>query len=356
MHRVKFIIEECYIKGLTRDCKYKINQDYLSTKNPGKSPVLHYRWANKVLLFDVCVSETLFGNSFEEHNEQDINQFADCVRRYAKRKYHLAFSNQDVKNAQCWYLEYGKNIVLPVKYNQEVLLQQIGRCLAKGAQTLTNVKYYSSVGSFGREVALYTQSYEQSFYNKTAKELFIGCKQNKTLFAVLLKKGHQVLRFEVKFFKHRFIHAALTKFKPGIHTFTLQDVWNLQLEKDYLLFKWKQIAGTIHYGSYSSASLEKAIYQAIQMNVPLKDIIYKVGLMELHKKFGATGLKRILCPTLLNPQTQKNTNQFATVKKQSQRLRGLFPYQKTYIVQRVSDTLERFIPIRITSHGIVGAL
>lgn len=92
------------------------------------------------------------------------------------------------------------------------------------------------------------------------------------------------------------------------------------------------------------------------MNVPLKDIIYKVGLMELHKKFGATGLKRILCPTLLNPQKQKNTNQFATVKKQSQRLRGLFPYQKTYIVQRVSDTLERFIPIRITSHGIVGAL
>ena len=355
MDRIKFLIEESEIQGLSDDIRQKMYEDYCKKKNPGLNPVMRCVYSQYGVVVDVCVPKFLFGNSLEETTDTNLAQFVQSIQQYASKTYGLVLSVAAIKEAKCWYLEYGKNIVLPAKYNQMLLLQKIGRCLVHGSQQLTSVKYVSSQGNHGCKVGIYTQSYEQCFYDKTTKEMFAGAKGDKALFAALLKDDKlQVMRFEVKFFRQASIRSALKHLKCGISSFTVEDVWDSQLEKRYLLGCWDKIKPTISTCRISTDCLEKAIYSAIQKGICLKDILYLMGLFTLKQRLGATQCKHLLCPTLTGKQKQRNRNQYAMVKKKQCMLNKFFQTKKEYIVQRISSVLTDFIAIRKVGSNWVG--
>lgn len=296
-------------------------------------------------MIDVCIPKTLFGNSLEEVTREDLDKLVQRLQEEAEDQYGIFISQDSLFHAEIWYLEYRKNVILPIRYCLFNLLDKIALCSGWRTQDLTKVKYISREGNKGYKVALHTDDYEICFYDKTTAAIFNGTGQDKEIFRSLFKQGFQVLSYEVKLFNKSAITRKLKPHKP-LHSFTLQDVCDQGLAQQVLWSHWEEIEKTIPMVRLSTAQLQKSIYQASLNGGSMKDILLKWGVDELERKFGSTRLKHLLVPTGSKMGNKRRENQYAALKKKRQALKSLFKNRKEYIVQKISSYLKEFKPIR----------
>ena len=342
--RIKLAVEQSVVGNFNEHTAKLIRED--GHKRPTEIPVFSINWKHKVLVIDICVPKTLFGNSLTEATQEDLPLLVERIQQIAKQKYNIFIPKEEILWADVWYLEYRKLILFPIRYCLLVLMDKIWLSLAKRSQDMTNVKYSSRLGNKGQKVALHTDGYEVSFYDKTTRAVHKGTADDKKAYRDLLNKGYQVLNYEVKLFKKTIITQQLTPLKRRF-SYKLVDVFDESICKSLLMYYWKQLEGYIPLAKNKKATLARNIHTAALNDVSINDIVFKVGLEHLEQTLGNTALKQLLIPASQKMGNKRRENQYLQLKKKRKELRNLFKGKKEFVVRQITRYLEEFKPIRL---------
>lgn len=340
--RIKIAVKEEYVKELRHGALFNLRD---GRKGPTSVPVFSYKREWGVLLIDISVPRTLFNNTLEEAKVEDKGKLVWAIQSYAKER-DLNISNWAILNADVWYLELGKNIILSDKRSILNCLFKLGLCLAQYTNWIGKVRYYSNEGNTGYKVCLRNDSREVCFYDKTTKELVSKARYNTTnqkVFSKLLTDGYRVLRYEVKFFKAAAIKRELGFFHSGR---TFDDIWNTKLIQEILTHFWEDIEDTLPYVRNRKAGLIKSIQTAVQNGVSCNDIVSKIGFDYLEQQLGATILKQLLisCKDKVTRQSRKVS--YGNLRTKRSDLKSKFKTKKEYVAQKISQYLQEMKPIR----------
>ena len=346
--RIKLAIQQAAVGNLNQETAALIRED--GHKKPTEIPVFSLNWKHKVLVIDICVSKTLFGNSLMEATKEDLPLLVEKIQNIAKQKYNIIIPAEEIMWADVWYLEYRKLVLFPVRYCLHNLLEKIHMSLAKWAQDMTKVQYYSRAGNKGCKVALHTNGYEICFYDKTTRALYEGTGDDQKVYTNLLNNGYQALNYEVKLFSKGIISQQLRSVKPR-HSYKFADVFDPELCKALLRHHWKQIEEYIPVAKSKRSTLAKSIYTAVLNGASIRDIVFKVGLDYLEQTLGNTLLKQLLVPILKKMGDKRRENQYLALKNKRRELRHLFNSKKEYVVQQITRYLDEFKLIRLNKYG-----
>lgn len=341
--RIKIAVKEEYVKELGYGSLYAISD---GRKLPTNKPAFNYRGKWGVVLIDISVPRTLFENTLEEATVEDKDKLVSYIQLYAKER-ELDIPKDVILNADIWYLELGKNIILPSKYSLHNCLIKLNKCLVKNTNWLGKVYYYDELGHTGLKVCARNKEREVCFYDKTTKEI-VSRKQynndNQTLFTRLLEDGYKVLRYEVKFFTGSAVKRELGKFGIGR---TFNDIWDKEKVQNILTHYWKDIEETLPTVRNRKAGLIKSIETAVKNKVSCFDIVSKIGVDYLTQELGATLLKQLLVPCEAKIKGKTNEVNYGSSRKNMAKLKGKFRTKKEYIAQRISQYIKEMKPIRV---------
>ncbi|ACC97790.1 hypothetical protein Emin_0228 [Elusimicrobium minutum Pei191] len=345
MDRIKIAVPVAEVKELYTGAITALQDN--RDKGPAIQPVFRdYSWCGYIMI-DICVPKSLFHNSLEEHTDRCLNCLIELIRIEARESNGLEISHDAIKFAEVWYLEYGKNIVIPKRHSMHACLDKIALTLAGQHPTLSKVKYYSRVGNNGYQVGLHTKEYEICAYDKTTAAIYNGTGNDKEIFKDLLDRHNlQVLRVEVKLFKSKYIKKHLGKLKY-MHSFKLFDLFNSILEQRALKHFWAAIEDALPKVKYSKVALIKQIDAAAKNDVSINDIIFKVGMDYLEHSLGRTVLKQLLVPTSAKIKGKARESQHSTLLKKRKEIQKKFKTKKFYIASRINNYLNEFKPIWI---------
>lgn len=341
--RIKISVKEEYVKELRHGALFNLRD---GRKGPTSVPAFSYKREWGVLLIDISVPRTLFNNTLEEAIAEDKDKLVWAIQVYAKEQ-GLNISNWAILNADVWYLELGKNIILSDKRSIHNCLLKLGLCLAQYTNWIGKVRYYSNEGNTGYKVCLRNDSREFCFYDKTTKELVSKARdneENKKIFGKLLTDGYKVLRYEVKFFNANTVKRELGFFHSGR---TFNDIWNTKLIQEILTHFWKDIEDTLPSARSRKSGLIKSIQNAVQNGVSCNDVVSKIGFDYLEQQLGATTLKQLLISCRDKVKRKSREVSYGNLRIKRRDLKSKFKTKKEYVAQKISQYLQEIKPIHI---------
>ena len=339
--RTKIAIEEI---AVTETKQYALQNLYDGRKNPTDVPVIMRR--NGYIVIDMSVPRALFGNTLEEPKLEDWDTIVAYIKRQLQYKF-LFVQEKDIESAAIWYLELGKNILIPAKYCMYSLISKLGRSLTKYKTTLQRKQYVNETGYKGSKTAILTDKRDVGFYDKTTKELANGAyhnRKNKNMFAWLLEQGWQVLRYEVKMCNAATVKQTLRSF--GVSP-TFKAVWWSQIDNRFLAHWFEPIKQTLPPTKPKKESLMKQIHAARKANVSLNDICAKIGMDELERTFGATALKAAFITAEDKVKGKKSEVAYGALRKKRKATNRYFKDKKEYVTRHIENAITQPIPIRV---------
>ena len=344
--RVKVAVPVSEVKERVENTINNLNSKFYKV-NPTTKPIFHYNYKEKVVFIDVCVSKMLFHNNLEEATEADFNLFVNEIQNYAYGN-ELIISEESIKNASVWYLEYGKNIFLDKKYSINAILSRLGKALDKKGQTYEASKYYSNIGNNGFSVALHTQNKKSIFYDKTTKEIYASKNQeNKDIYKQILDKKLQVLRVELKFLKKASVKENVCK-RLKKTDITLIDIWNSNLAQSIIKDFWQEIHPNIPKKFPKKAKLIKYLDKAVKEGISIQDIYLQYADNALKRELGNTLLKQTLIPIKSKLSSKAQQQKYSALQKKCRKYKNIFAVKKDYSIRKITEYIENFIAIRLT--------
>lgn len=339
--RVRISIPETEIQELRPRAIVNIDTTY---KNPTNKPVIAYKFASVV--FDMNIPRALFDNTIEEAKIEDWDKIVNYIQKYGCLN-GLNIEEKSIANARIWYLEIGKNILIPNRYCIYNLLKKIAKCLVKRMEKIQTKQFVNEIGSQGSKTAILINKRDIGFYDKTAKELSNTAtynKSNRILLKWLLEEGWKVLRYEVKLCCSDMIKQALRSCKIG---FTFSDVWHNQADKKLLKYFFEPIEQTVPPAKSKKEILMKQIRTARIENISMRDICIKVGLDTLEREFGATTLKNAFIGWEDKIKGKKAEMAYIALRNKRKAINKHFKEKKEYVINRIKKVITELEPIRI---------
>ena len=313
-------------------------------KNPTSIPIISYRCGCVVI--DLIVPRALFNNNLEEPMVEDWDKIVAYIQHHCKSKF-LLINSSAIAKAKVWYLELGKNILIPIKYCLYNLIKKLSKCLAKYKTTIQHKQYVNETGYKGSKTAFLIKKRDLGFYDKTAKELSNGYaynKNNQSLFKWLLEQGWQVLRYEVKMCDSATVKQTLKAF--GIKP-TFKDVWDSQTNNKFLLHFFESIKQTMPPTKSKDEILMKQIHTARQADVSMLDICVKVGMDVLERTFGATDVKNAFITPSDKAKGKKAEMAYMALRKKRVKTNQFFKDKKEYVIRHIEKAITGLTPIRV---------
>lgn len=344
--RVKVAVPVSEVKERLENTINNLNSKFYKA-NPTTKPIFHYNYKEKVVFIDVCVSKMLFHNNLEEAIEADFNLFVDKIKHYAYEN-GLIISEESIKNASVWYLEYGKNILLDKKYSINAILSRLGKALDKKGQTYEASKYYSNIGNNGFSVALHTQNKKSIFYDKTTKEIYASKNQeNKNIYKQILDKNLQVLRVELKFLKKASVKENICK-RLKKTDITLIDIWNSNLAQSIIKDFWQETLYNMPQKIIKQDQLIKYFNRAVEEGLSIQETLLLYAYNDLVNKLGYSLSKRMFIPIKTKLSSKARQQQYSALRKKYRKNKHLFSIKKDYANNKITEYIENFIAIRLT--------
>lgn len=322
-----------------------------NTKNPKNSPVVYFHNKMKQFVFDVAVPRALFGNNLEEAKDEDLERMLLIIQEAFNNK-GLGISLESIANSNIYYVEYGKNIILPLKYCLAALFNRLNKCLVKGFNHL-EYRQYIEDGIRGYKLGIVNDGRDISFYDKTSKEI-VGKSpynaKNKCLYEKLLSERKRVLRYEITFYRTEAIKRYLSKFKKINGGFRLKDIWDSHLINQVLVSYWNEIEDNLPASMCPKEKELRQLDKALKEGVPLADAVMYKGLEYYEQQYGATVIKQLCNPIEARYKGNKSkAMQYNALKKKQKNLKTKFDIQKEYVLTKVGNAIKQFNPIRLDS-------
>lgn len=343
--RTRIAIPEAEIKELRPCALACLDTTY---KNPTNKPVIAYKFG--CVVFDLSIPRALFDNTIEEAKDEDWDKIVNYIQKHGLSK-GLIIEKTSIASAGIWYLEIGKNILIPIRYCLDSLLKKIAKCLAKRKDRIQRKQFVNETGYQGSKTAILINKRDIGFYDKTAKELSNTAaynKSNRVLLRWLLKEGWKVLRYEVKLCRSDAIKQALRTCEIG---FTFSDVWHNQADRKLLKYFFEPIEQTVPPAKSRKEILMKQIHTARLKKVSIRDICIKVGLDTLEREFGATTLKNAFVRWEDKIQGKKTEMAYIALRNKRKAINKHFKDKKEYVIDRIKKFITELEPIRINKEA-----
>ncbi len=318
-------------------------------KNPHNKPVVSYHSKKQQVVFDVAAPRYLFGNNLAEATDGDLDELVAAIQ-YEFTRNGLDVSKEAIYNAQIYYLEYGKNIILPITTSMTALFKRFGKGFTKGYNAL-EFHHYRKDRRDGYKVGISLDNRDIAFYDKTTKEIFgksLYNKENKEIYCKLLEQGKKVLRYEVTFYNSPSVKANLSKFKQCGGKFTLREVWDSKLARELLVSFSSEVLNNLPPAGYAKETELRQIKEAIRGGFSTSDILIYKGLENLEKKLGANTVKEMFNPVEKRYAGEKKQYmQYGAVKKKQEKLGEYFKTRRDQTIRKIKRTIKDFKPIRV---------
>lgn len=345
--RIKGGIEPQDVKEIRKGSIELLKEDKIM--NPKNKPVVSFHRLKRQFVFDVAVPRCLFGNNLAEATDEDLDKIVLEIQEAFERN-GLELPKEAIYNAKIYYLEYGKNIILPIDICLLALFKRLGKCLTKGYNA-PEFHHYRKGRQDGYKVGVSNAGKDIGFYDKTNKEIVSKSKHNnlnKEIYCNLLKEGKQVLRYEVSFYGSSAVNSYLSKFKKCNWKFTLRDVWDSKLAYQVLVSCLGDVVNNLPPAGRSKETELRQIDQAIKQGVSASDILQYTGLTSLERRHGAYTIKEIFNPIEKRYGGQKaRYGQYTEAKNKQKELSGYFKPRREYLIKRIVRTVNNFRPIRV---------
>ncbi|WP_428073684.1 hypothetical protein [Candidatus Avelusimicrobium aviculae] len=137
-------------------------------KNPPNKPVVSYHSKKQQVVFDVAAPRCLFGNNLAEATDADLDKLVTAIQCECTRN-GLDVPKEAIYNAQIYYLEYGKNIILPITTSMTALFKRLEKGLTKGYNAL-EFHHYRKDRRDGYKVGISLDSRDIAFMTKQPKK------------------------------------------------------------------------------------------------------------------------------------------------------------------------------------------
>lgn len=315
-------------------------------ENPKSKPVVYFHHNKGQFVFDVNVPRCLFQNNLEEACNDDLPLLIKAIQD-AFRLRDLEVSEEVIRTATIWYLEYGKNIIREGEI--QTCLSLISNGLAKGQNT-KKIQIYSESGCSGYKIGFKNKGRDVAFYDKTTKEL-VSKKHfnsyNKALYKKMQDEGKNIIRYEITFYSAKSVNQNLGKLVNKKENLTLQDVWNSTLAQKVLIYYWEDIKKTIPQEISDKDILKKQIIEARANKLPLKEIFQAVGINYCESILGATETKDICIPIETRIGGQKaQYSQYTTVKNKQEKWKEVYDIPANPFLENITQNLVTFSPIQ----------
>ncbi len=317
--------------------------------NPKNKPVVYFHRLKQQFVFDVVVPRCLFENNLAEATDEDLDEIVFKIQEAFRYK-GLEVPKEAIYNAGIYYLEYGKNIILPINVCLLALFNRLGKCLTKGYNE-PEFHHYRKGRRDGYKVGVSLESRDVGFYDKTTKELVGKSKYNNTnkeVYCNLLQKRKQVLRYEASFYGSASVKSNLSKFKKCDGKFTLRDVWDGKLAQEVLVSALNEVVDNLPPAGRSKETELRQIDQAIKQGVSASDILQYAGLTSLERRHGAYTIKELFNPIEKRYGGRKaQYGQYITAKEKQAKLNEHFKPRREYLIKKIIRTVNNFRPIRV---------
>lgn len=308
-------------------------------KNPHNKPVVSYHSKKQQVVFDVAAPRYLFGNNLAEATDADLDELVAAIQCEFTRN-GVDVPKEAIYNAQIYYLEYGKNIILPITTSMTALFKRFGKGFTKGYNAL-EFHHYRKDRRDGYKVGISLDNRDIAFYDKTTKE-------NKEIYCKLLEQGKKVLRYEATFYNSLSVNTNLSKFKQCRGKFTLREVWDSKLARELLVSFSNEVLNNLPPAGYAKETELRQIKEAIRGGVSIRDILIYKGLETLEKKLGANTVKEIANPVEKRYAGEKKQYmQYGAVKKKQEKLGEYFKTRRDQTIRKIKRTIKDFKPIRV---------
>lgn len=308
-------------------------------KNPHNKPVVSYHSKKQQVVFDVAAPRYLFGNNLAEATDADLDELVAAIQ-YEFTRNGLDVSKEAIYNAQIYYLEYGKNIILPITTSMTALFKRFGKGFTKGYNAL-EFHHYRKDRRDGYKVGISLDNRDIAFYDKTTKE-------NKEIYCKLLEQGKKVLRYEATFYNSLSVNTNLSKFKQCGGKFTLREVWDSKLARELLVSFSNEVLNNLPPAGCSKETELRQIKEAIRGGVSIRDILIYKGLENLEKKLGANTVKEMFNPIEERyAGRKKQYMQYGAVKTKQEKLGEYFKTRRDQTIRKIKRTINDFKPIRV---------
>ena len=308
-------------------------------KNPHNKPVVSYHSKKQQVVFDVAAPRCLFGNNLAEATDADLDELVTAIQCEFTRN-GVDVPKEAIYNAQIYYLEYGKNIILPITTSMIAFFKRLEKGLTKGYNAL-EFHHYRKGRRDGYKVGISLDSRDIAFYDKTTKE-------NKEIYCKLLDQGKQVLRYEATFYNSPSVNANLSKFKRCSGKFTLREVWDSKLARELLVSFSNEVLNNLPPAGCSKEAELRQIKEAIRGGFSTSDILLYKGLENLEKKLGANTVKELFNPIEERyAGGKKQYMQYSSAKKKQEKLAAYFKPRRAQTIRKIKRSIKDFKPIRV---------
>ena len=318
-------------------------------KNPHNKPVVSYHSKKQQVVFDVAAPRCLFGNNLAEATDGDLDKLVSAIQCEFTRN-GLDVPKEAIYNAQIYYLEYGKNIILPITTSMTALFKRFGKGSTKGYNVL-EFHHYRKDRRDGYKVGISLDNRDIAFYDKTTKEIVgksLYNKENKEIYGKLLEQGKQVLRYESSFYGSSSVNANLSKFKQCGGKFTLREVWDSKLARELLVSFSNEVLNNLPPAGCSKEAELRQIKEAIRGGVSISNILIYKGLESLEKKLGANTVKEMFNPIEERyAGGKKQYMQYSAAKNKQEKLAEYFKTKRDQTIRKIKRTIKDFKPIRV---------
>lgn len=191
---------------------------------------------------EVSLPKLLKGNNLQELNCSDFKQIIRMLRVHLW-SYGIAVSKENLRTADLYRVDFGKNIDLTSICSVADVLALLNRCIGFGRKATYQIQYQNG----GRALRLQNASTDLLLYDKLYAYEMAGISEKlsiekdhycqKPLYEMLSCSNKSVLRIEQRYTTRRAIKRLFALY--GILRHTFEDICNPKVGQDVITAEWK---------------------------------------------------------------------------------------------------------------------
>ena len=299
------------------------------------------------LKIEFSIPKLLYGNNFDEIQENDFNSVIEVLKKKLKDM-DILIRDIDLINARVSAIHFSKNIVLTDFSTCSMVINELAKINLTKSLDLNKTSFRNE----GQIIHYHCNSYEIAIYDKMKdlRQARISEKRSiesdsliqLNLFDNLnIKKPFEVLRIEVRLNTKRKIKQVLKAINVNSEM-TFKNLFNLDISKSIINHFWQYIEKDMDIYSIDSKSPSSLLETIISSNKGIKHskALKLLSAIILGQEVGFRTLRSIL-----NLNGKRNYYWYSLIRE----LRELnFPKGKKYqSIKEVGNSIRNFMPLKL---------
>lgn len=323
----------------------------------GYGPSLTYTrrtYNNQTLAIQFSAPKLLYGNNFDEVDDNDFENIVDCLKKYLMR-FGLNITYEQIRQSSVRVINYSKNIILSDYCTSSMIMIELYKADVSKMIDITERVYKNG----GQTLYFHTNSSQFVLYDKI-QEMEVAKISDKRsadrnsvmqldLFNQINEPALEVLRLEVRLNDKRKIKQTLKKtgFDEDI---SFQSLFKQDISKSIIVNYWDNIVNGLNLANLSKTKPIDSLGTIKRNNPKLsrQKALSIIGALAIVNENGSRALRNII-------ESKWDNKQWTRLRKDINELEGLKTNKLEYI-NTVEKTLHEFVKVRLCDYKALSCI